>query len=103
MLEHRTVDLVILDQELGPEDGLSFLADLKAKYPDIPIVMMTGKDFQEESFQRALKHGANGYLSKRLTLDHVLMEVSRLVHYRKVMDLPSLVAHTPPKLPASLM
>lgn len=70
-------DLVILDVALANADGLELLADFKLRFPDLPVIMMTGMGYDDELLQEALEKGAAGYVTKTLPLDQILMEVHR--------------------------
>ena len=41
--------------------------------------MLTGMGFDSELLAEALRNGAHGYMSKTLSLDHLLMEVRRVL------------------------
>lgn len=75
------LNLVVLDIALPDADGLEVLANLRRAHPSLPIVMLTGMGFDEELFQEARAKGANGYISKTLPLDQLLMEVVRTLKY----------------------
>jgi len=57
-------DVVLMDIFLPRMSGIECLARLKAKMPEIQIVILTAMDNQELLFM-ALKAGADGYLLKR--------------------------------------
>ena len=72
-------DLVILDVALADADGLELLVDFKLRYPDLPVIMLTGMGYDDELQQEALDKGAAAYVAKTLPLDQVLMEVHRVL------------------------
>jgi len=57
-------DVVLMDIFLPRMSGIECLARLKAKIPEVQIVILTAMDNQELLFM-ALKAGADGYLLKR--------------------------------------
>ncbi|MBN2495604.1 MAG: sigma-54-dependent Fis family transcriptional regulator [Deltaproteobacteria bacterium] len=59
------VDLVVLDLDLGPgaRDGLSVLGDLKARFADLPVVILTGKGTVDDAV-RAMRLGATDFIAK---------------------------------------
>ena|SRR5436190_11282207 len=77
IVEQTPVDLVVLDISLADEDGMGLLSTLKARYPDIQVVMLTGMGFVEDLLQEAQAKGANGYVSKLLPLDELLLAIQR--------------------------
>src|SRR5262245_7146618 len=76
-LQQTSVDLVVLDIGLADEDGLRLLADIKKLHPSARVVMLTGMGFVEDLLQEAHQKGADGYVSKVLPLDELLMAIQR--------------------------
>lgn len=60
----QKADLLLLDIHLPDGSGLDLLLELRAQHCAQAIVMLTGHG-DEESAVRALKAGANDYISKR--------------------------------------
>jgi len=77
VLQETPVDLVVLDIGLADEDGLKVLAEIKKQYPALRVVMLTGMGFVEDLLQEAHQKGADGYVSKVLPLDELLMAIQR--------------------------
>jgi len=71
------VDLVVLDIGLAEEDGLALLSSLKSGHPKLRVVMLTGMGFVEDLLQEAHAKGADGYVSKVLPLDELLLAIQR--------------------------
>jgi two-component system OmpR family response regulator len=77
-LEGTPVDLVVLDIGLANEDGLKVLADIKKAHAGLRVVMLTGMGFVEDLLEEAHEKGADGYVSKVLPLDELLMAIQRV-------------------------
>jgi DNA-binding NtrC family response regulator len=77
IIDKTSVDLVVLDISLADEDGMRLLSDIKSRYPDVQVVMLTGMGFVEDLLQEAQAKGANGYVSKLLPLDELLLAIQR--------------------------
>ncbi len=77
VLQKTPADLVVLDIGLADEDGLKVLAEIKKQHPAIRVVMLTGMGFVEDLLQEAHQKGADGYVSKVLPLDELLMAIQR--------------------------
>ena len=77
LCDRTAFDLVILDIELGEDDGLELLEKIKSAHPNLRVIILTGLGFAEELIEEALKKKASGYISKNLTLQHLLSEVNR--------------------------
>ena len=56
-------DLVLVDTSLPEMSGIDLVARVRARWPDLPCLMMSGHG-QEEYVERALTAGARGYLLK---------------------------------------
>ncbi|MBN2035343.1 MAG: sigma-54-dependent Fis family transcriptional regulator [Chitinispirillaceae bacterium] len=61
------VDLVLLDIKLGEENGIDLLKSIKAVFPRLPVVMITGHGSVSLASQ-AFKLGAHDFLEKPLRL-----------------------------------
>lgn len=79
-VKEKPVDLAVLDIGLGGEDGLQLLANLKATDPKLRVVMLTGMGFVEDLLQEAQQKGADGYVSKVLPLDELMLTVQRVLN-----------------------
>ena len=79
------VDLLICDVMLRNEDGLELLSLFKVQHPNLPVIMLSGIGFDEAVWQKACHKGADGYASKILPVDQLLMEIRRVLRLRKEM------------------
>lgn len=71
-------DLVILDLMLPKIDGYQVCRDLRAKYPKIPILMLTAKDEVSDRV-KGLTLGADDYLVKPFALEELLARIKALL------------------------
>jgi DNA-binding NarL/FixJ family response regulator len=69
------IDLYILDIGLPGMNGLECLVRLKAKRPEVKVLMFTVIDHDDNVFA-ALKAGADGYLLKRESPDKMLEAIA---------------------------
>ena len=69
----RAVDLVVLDLDLGEgrRSGLEICADLRARYADLPIIILTGRGTIDDAVA-AVKAGASDYIVKDPYLEEQL-------------------------------
>jgi len=70
-------DLALLDLQLGDSDGFAFLSELRAAYPQVPIVIVSASD-RSVDVLRAIGHGAMGFVPKRAS-NETLFEALRMV------------------------
>jgi len=67
-------DLVLLDFNMPKMDGISVIKDLKKRYPDIKILVLTM--FKTEEYVLEVFHsGAEGYCLKSSSYDELLMGI----------------------------
>jgi DNA-binding NarL/FixJ family response regulator len=67
-------DLVLLDLSMPKMDGISVIKDLKKRYPDIKILVLTM--FKTEEYVLEVFHsGAEGYCLKSSSYDELLMGI----------------------------
>ena len=62
ILEHQTIDLIVLDLMLPGEDGLTICRELRAE-SNIPIIMLTAMTHEADRII-GLEMGADDYLTK---------------------------------------
>ncbi|MEN0059903.1 MAG: response regulator [Bdellovibrio sp.] len=68
-------DGVLLDLRVGSENGLNFLRDLKAAFPEAKVVVMSGFG-SVASAVRAMQLGAHSFIAKPVTADMILKSFS---------------------------
>jgi len=72
-LEERISDLVIADVKMPNLDGLSLLKQIKSRFPNTAVVVMTGYGSVEIAIQ-AIKQGAYDYITKPIN-DNIIQSV----------------------------
>ena len=82
-VREKPVDCVVLDINLGGEDGLQILANLKAFDQQLRVIMLTGMGFVEDFLQEAQQKGADGYVSKELPLDELVLTLHKALGSKK--------------------
>ncbi len=63
-------DCIILDLMLGLTNGLTLIEDIKVRYTDIPILVLSMHD-ESLYAERVLRAGAKGYIMKKEAADRV--------------------------------
>lgn len=71
-------DLVILDISLKRSHGLELLKDLRAVWPDLPVLILSMHD-ETLYAERALAAGAMGYITKQEATLNVLSAIRKVV------------------------
>ena len=77
--ESRLPDLVIIDINLGNEveGGFDLCRELRARSAQLPIIFLTARE-SELDIVSGLRLGADDYLTKRTSLEHLLARVAAL-------------------------
>jgi DNA-binding response OmpR family regulator len=83
VLDGNPTDLIILDVNLGGEDGLQFMSFLKANHADVPIMIYTGLDHDEQQVRDILRNGAYGYASKSQSMTQVVATIRKILSHSR--------------------
>lgn len=83
VLEYQKYDMIITDIIMPRMSGIDFVAKVREKQHEIQIVIMTGEPTVETAV-KAVKLGANDYLTKPLGKEDLLSVVQRLEQARLV-------------------
>jgi len=78
MLEREQPQVVVSDIRMPNGSGLDFLTEIKQKYPDIPVIIMTAYS-DLESAVAAFQGGAFEYLAKPFDVDQAIDVIKRAV------------------------
>lgn len=73
LLRGSDFDVAIVDLKLEGMDGIEILKVFKLMAPDMPVLMLTGHG-SEEARDVALRNGADGYLSKPIDFERLLIK-----------------------------
>ncbi|MGA8568979.1 MAG: response regulator transcription factor [Candidatus Binataceae bacterium] len=84
-LSQNGYDLMLLDLRLPGQDGLEFLADLRAAGAVVPVLILTARDSTDERV-RGLDGGGDDYLTKPFAFSELLARVRALLRRRVAAD-----------------
>lgn len=86
----RLPDLAILDIGLGAEaeGGFDLCRELRALSPALPIIFLTARDSDLDTIS-GLRLGADDYLTKDISLSHLLARVAALFRRVEALRLPA--------------
>ena len=75
-------DVIVLDISLPDQSGVEALAAIKARAPELPVLILSG--FPEEHYATALlRQGANGYLNKECDPQEIVTAIRTVCRGRK--------------------
>ncbi len=81
-LDAESYDVVLTDISMPGLSGLELLGHIKQKYPDTPVIVISGISDQEYA-QGMIRLGAFDYLLKPFSLDAVSKSVKRALDHRR--------------------
>ncbi len=94
-IRNQRYDVVLMDINMGVRSGLDTLAILRAEFPRLPVIMLS-MYLEAQYGRRALRAGANAYLSKDVRTEE-LLHVIRHVAKGNIYCSPELPAATAPE------
>ena len=71
-------DFLIVDISLTGPDGLDLLKNIRARYPNLPVLILSMHD-ESIYAERALRAGANGYIMKQEATEQVLVAIRQIL------------------------
>ena len=75
-LKQNVISLVVTDLKMPNMDGFSLLAHIMEKYPDIPVIIITGYSTSEMK-RLAQEGGAVGYISKPFLIEDLAKHIMK--------------------------
>src|SRR6201991_4943688 len=82
-LEDVRPSMILLDLELGQEDGLDLLREIRSR-SDVPIIIMTGHRSDETDRVVGLELGADDYLTKPFSLRELLARARAILRRQEI-------------------
>lgn len=75
---HKTdPDLVLMDIDMPGMNGIEAVKLLRSKYPELPVLMLTGFEDDDKVFQ-SIVAGANGYILKSAKMDSLIQYIEEV-------------------------
>ncbi len=82
-LDRDQVDMVLTDVQMRPMDGRALLRNLRSRFQDLPVLVMTAYGTVEQAVE-AMKLGAVDYLAKPFEVDDLLEKVERYLPHHQI-------------------
>jgi len=82
-IEGREFDLLIADIKMPGIDGITLLTEVKEKYPDVDVIIITGFG-SIESAVNAMSKGATDYVTKPFNLDELTLKVKKIEEKKRL-------------------
>jgi len=78
-LDKVQFDLVITDIRMPEKTGIELLSDIKSKYNDLPVVIITGYPLAYPP-EKAMSEGADGYIPKPFRINQIDSLLAKLLY-----------------------
>ncbi|MDR3387814.1 MAG: response regulator transcription factor [Rudaea sp.] len=75
---HPDAELLLLDLHMPGAHGFSALAHVRGQQPGLPVVVVSAQE-DARVIQRAMGHGASGYIPKSASVDTIVTAVRRVL------------------------
>lgn len=83
LAKNKNIDIVILDLHLPDGEGRSLVERLNEEYSDVPVVVMTGLDVDENMGVELVREGAEDYVNKNSVTQNSLQRIIRYAIERR--------------------
>jgi DNA-binding NtrC family response regulator len=77
-IRRETIGMILLDIKMPGEDGLSMLREVKDKWPNIPVIVMSGYA-TPEMVEQVSRTEAATFIAKPFTPDELVEAVARVI------------------------
>nr|BFD44040.1 sigma-54 dependent transcriptional regulator [Pseudomonas sp. FFPRI_1] len=84
VLEQEDIDLVISDWRMPGMDGPQLLGEIKQRYPQLPVIVMTAYSTVKNAVQ-SMRNGAYDYIAKPFDIDELDITVSKALQFRDIL------------------
>lgn len=72
-------DVMVVDISLKGGNGIELIKNVKARYPDLPILVLSMHD-ESLYAERALRAGSLGYIMKEEAIEQVIVAIRRVIN-----------------------
>ncbi len=84
VLDQEEIDLVISDWRMPGMDGPQLLAEIKSRFPQLPVIVMTAYSTVKNAVQ-SMRNGAFDYIAKPFDIDELDITVSKALQFRDIL------------------
>ncbi len=82
-LEQSVPSVLLLDVQLGTDDGTTVVAELRERYPFVPVIMITVQDSVETAVQ-CMQNGAHDFVRKPIDSDHLRVAIEKAREHKRL-------------------
>ena len=78
VLRRETIEMILLDIKMPGKDGMSLLKEVKEKWPNIPVIVMSGYA-TPETVEQVSRTEAATFIAKPFTPDELVKVVAEVI------------------------
>ncbi|MBU0754943.1 MAG: sigma-54 dependent transcriptional regulator [Planctomycetes bacterium] len=83
LMEHDAIGVVVLDLTMPYISGQKLLVDIVQNHPEVPVIILTGKDEVETSV-KCMRKGAFDYMVKPVEESRMVSGIRRAIEFREL-------------------
>ena len=83
VLEEEKIDLLIIDRNLPGIEGSEFVADLRSKEIDVPVIFLTAKN-KDSDIEEGFEIGADDYITKPFSMKELILRIKAILKRTKL-------------------
>lgn len=87
-LDNNQPDLVMCDYRLGDMDAMEMLSNIKNRYPEMPVIIITGYSDMRTAV-KVMKMGAYDYITKPLLPDEIIHTIQQAIEHGETSTKPA--------------
>ncbi|MBU6282374.1 sigma-54 dependent transcriptional regulator [bacterium] len=84
-LEQKDYSLAFVDFRIRDTNGLHLVRDMKERWPDLDVVMVTGHATIQGAVE-AIRIGASDYVTKPFEVEEILLATEKVIEKRRLVD-----------------
>lgn len=78
VIEEEPVDLILMDRNLPGAEGSEFVASLRAKGVETPVIFISAKD-KDSDVEQGFERGGDDYLTKPFSMKELVLRVKAML------------------------
>lgn len=85
LLAEQEFSLAVVDLKIPGTDGIGLIRDIKDRWPDLDVVMITGHASIKGAVE-AIRQGASDYITKPFQKEEILLATEKVLEKRRLLD-----------------
>ncbi|MDP2079167.1 MAG: response regulator transcription factor [Sulfuricurvum sp.] len=91
-LEEERVDLILMDRNLPGTEGSEFIASLRRKGVNTPVIFISAKD-KDSDIEQGFERGGDDYLTKPFSMKELILRVKAILRRTQKISSEGLISY----------